>query len=46
MYFLENPMVNPRDKLRMVDSYEISKDKDVQASVGSDVVDVGNVTLT
>ena len=44
VYFLENPMANPRDRPRMVDFYEISKDKDVQASGGSDVVDVGNLT--
>ena len=44
VYFPENPTVSPRDRPRMVDFYEISKDKDVQASGGSDVVDVGNLT--
>ena len=45
VYFLKNPTVNPGDRLRTVDFYEISKEKDVQASGGSDMVDVGNVTL-
>ena len=34
VYFLENPMVNPRDRPRMVEFYEISKVKDVQARGG------------
>lgn len=44
-FFLEDPKGNSRDKSWQVKLYEISKNKDIQASWSSDIGDIGNGSL-